>query len=151
SQLGSVTVSSVPDELSPEVGGLQNTATNLGTSLGTALAGSVLIATLTSVFLTGIANNPQVPSRVTENATTHLSGGIPFVSDADLQTALEDAHVSQKTADAIVEENSKARLEALQAALSVVALVALLALFMAGPIPNKQPTGSPKTLELEPT
>ena len=30
SQLGAVTVSAVPDELSPEVGGLQNTATNLG-------------------------------------------------------------------------------------------------------------------------
>ena len=44
SQLGSVTVSAVPDELSPEVGGLQNTATNIGASLGTALAGSVLIA-----------------------------------------------------------------------------------------------------------
>ena len=40
SQLGAVTVSAVPDELSPEVGGLQNTATNIGASLGTALAGS---------------------------------------------------------------------------------------------------------------
>ena len=38
SQLGSVTVSSVPDEQSGEVGGLQNTVTNLGASIGTALA-----------------------------------------------------------------------------------------------------------------
>src|SRR5215218_1775493 len=43
SQLGSVTVSAVPDEESPEVGGLQNTGTNLGASIGTALAGSILI------------------------------------------------------------------------------------------------------------
>src|SRR5207248_2614860 len=43
SQLGSVTVSSVPDEQSGEVGGLQNTLTNLGASIGTALAGAVLI------------------------------------------------------------------------------------------------------------
>ena len=48
SQLGAVTVSAVPDDESPEVGGLQNTMTNLGASLGTALAGSLLIATLTS-------------------------------------------------------------------------------------------------------
>ena len=48
SQLGSVTVSAVPDELSPEVGGLQNTATNIGASLGTALAGSILIASLSA-------------------------------------------------------------------------------------------------------
>ncbi len=33
SLLGSVTVSAVPDDQSPEVGGLQNTATNLGASI----------------------------------------------------------------------------------------------------------------------
>src|SRR5262249_47106784 len=150
SQLGSVTVSSVPDELSPEVGGLQNTATNIGTSLGTALAGSVLIAVLTTTFLTGIQNDPRVPSRVTQQATTKLAGGIPFLSDADLRTALEDAHVSQKTTDAIVEDNSTARLAALQAALGVVAAVALLALFCAGGIPKTQPKAAPTELILDP-
>jgi MFS family permease len=152
SQLGSVTVSSVPDELSPEVGGLQNTATNIGASLGTALAGSVLIAVLTASFLSGIQNNPDVPARVTKEATTTLAGGIPFISDADLEAALKDAHVPPHTADAIVEENSAARLEALQAALAVVAVVALLGLFCAGGIPKKQPKAAPATLEevLEP-
>jgi MFS family permease len=150
SQLGSVTVSSVPDDLSPEVGGLQNTATNIGTSLGTALAGAVLIATLTSVFLTGIQNNPDVPSRVANEATTKLTGGIPFVSDADLRTALDDAHVSKKTTDAIVHENSTARLAALQAALGVVALVALVGLFCAGGIPVTQPKSAPQELVLDP-
>src|SRR6478736_2519406 len=53
SQLGAVTVSAVPDERSGEVGGLQNTATNLGASLGTALAGSVLIGALTTSFFIG--------------------------------------------------------------------------------------------------
>ncbi|APA98073.1 MFS transporter [Nocardia seriolae] len=46
SQLGSVTTAAVPDSRASEVGGLQNTATCLGTSLGTALVGSVLIAAL---------------------------------------------------------------------------------------------------------
>src|ERR671910_994184 len=50
SQLGSVTVSSVPDEESGEVGGLQNTGSNLGTSVGTALIGAILIATLSTSF-----------------------------------------------------------------------------------------------------
>ena len=62
SQLGSVTVSSVPDQQSGEVGGLQNTVTNLGASIGTALAGALLIAALTSSFLCGIQNNPAVPA-----------------------------------------------------------------------------------------
>ncbi|MGH3489077.1 MAG: MFS transporter, partial [Actinopolymorphaceae bacterium] len=50
SQLGSVTVSGVPDERTTDVGGLQNTVTNLGASIGTALAGAVLISALTASF-----------------------------------------------------------------------------------------------------
>ena len=62
SQLGAVTVSAVPDEQSGEVGGIQNTFTNLGASIGTALAGAVLISALTSSFLSGIAENEAVPA-----------------------------------------------------------------------------------------
>ena len=62
SQLGAVTVSAVPDEQSGEVGGIQNTGTQLGASIGTALAGAVLISALTASFLTGVQNNPAVPT-----------------------------------------------------------------------------------------
>ena len=68
SQLGAVTVSSVSDEQSAEVGGLQNTMTNLGASIGTALAGAVLISALTSSFFTGIADNPDGPAGSRERA-----------------------------------------------------------------------------------
>jgi hypothetical protein len=98
SQLGAVTVSSVPDQQSGEVGGLQNTVTNLGASIGTALAGAVLIATLTTSFMTGIQNNPAVPAEVKSKAKVELAGGVPFVSDADLKTALEKAGVSTQAA-----------------------------------------------------
>jgi MFS-type transporter involved in bile tolerance (Atg22 family) len=78
SQLGSVTVSSVPDEQAGEVGGLQNTVTNLG-------------------------------------------AGVP-----------------PDTANAIVDENSKARLDALRAALAVLALVGLTG-WISRRIPTEQP------------
>ena len=110
SQLGSVTVSSVPDQQSGEVGGLQNTVTNLGASIGTALAGAVLIATLTTSFMTGIQNNPAVPAEVKSKAKVELAGGVPFVSDADLKTALDKAGVPPQTANAIVDENATARI-----------------------------------------
>src|SRR5205085_6426996 len=84
SQVGSVTVSSVPDEQSGEVGGLQNTLTNLGASIGTALAGAVLISALSSSFFNGIQNNPKVPESVTSKAKVQLAGGVPFVADSDL-------------------------------------------------------------------
>ena len=139
SQLGSVTVSSVPDEQSGEVGGLQNTITNLGMSIGTALTGAIVIAALTTSFLNGIQNNPDVPSSVKSQATTQLAGGAPFLSDAQLKTALDDADVPSKTADAIVKENETARIVGLRTAVSVLAVFALIALFFSGRIPKEQP------------
>jgi MFS family permease len=142
SQLGAVTVSSVPDEQTGEVGGLQNTGTQLGASIGTALAGAILISALTASFFSGVQNNPDVPDSMTTKAQTELTSGVPFVSDADLQASLSDAGVPTKTADAIVDENAQARIDGLRAALSILALFALVALAFTRNIPTVQP-GSP--------
>ncbi len=142
SQLGAVTVSAVPDEQSGEVGGIQNTFTNLGASIGTALAGAVLISALTSSFLTGIADNPAIPATVSSQAQVELSSGIPFVSDAQLETALADADLDPAVATAIVDENTQSRLDGLRSALAVLALLALVAVFTSGGLPTRQP-GSP--------
>ena len=136
SQLGAVTVSSVPDEQSGEVGGLQNTFSNLGISIGTALAGAILMSALTASFFSGIASNPAVPNDLTSKAQTELTSGVPFISDADLKEALDDAGVPPKTADAIVDENADARLDGLRASLSVLAVLALVALFLSDGIPT---------------
>jgi MFS family permease len=135
SQLGAVTVSAVPDEQAPEVGGVQNTATNLGASVGTALAGSFLIVALTSSFLTGIQGNPAVPKDVSSQASVELASGIPFVSDAQLSASLATAGVDPETAQAIVDENEQARLDGLKAALAILAALSLLALFASRRMP----------------
>jgi MFS family permease len=139
SQLGSVAVSAVPDDESPEVGGLQNTATQFGASLGTALAGSVLIASLTASFLTGVTENPAVPPEVSSQATVELSAGVPFISDADLETALEDAGLDPEATQAIVDTNEQARVDGLRSALALLAIVGLIALFFTKRIPTTQP------------
>jgi hypothetical protein len=141
SQLGSVTVSAVPDELSPEVGGLQNTATQFGASIGTALAGSVLIASLTASFLSGIARNPDVPPEVVTKADTQLSSGAPFVSNTDLEAALRQAGLDEQATGAIVDENAKARIDGLRASLALLDLFAIIALFFTRRIPTEQPGG----------
>ena len=117
--------------------------TNLGASIGTALAGSILIATLTSSFLTGIQQNPAVPDSVKAQASVELAGGVPFISDADLQAALDQAGVSEETVTAVLEANQQARLDGLRSALVVLALVALVALFSARRIPTTQPGSDP--------
>jgi len=144
SQLGSITVSSVPDEQSGEVGGLQNTLSNLGASVGTALAGALLMSALTTSFFTGIAGNPDVPPEVTAQAQVELSSGIPFVSDAALDEALDDAGVPEDTAQAVVDENEQARINGLRAALAVLALLALVAFGAASSLPTRQPAVSPE-------
>jgi MFS family permease len=136
SQLGAVTVSSVPDEVSGQVGGLQNTSTNLGASLGTALAGSVLIATLTASVIAGIQSNPAVPPQVASAATVQLAPGVPFISDADLDRALLQAGVPASTADAVVEVNATARIDALRVSLAVLAVLAAIAIFMTRLLPT---------------
>jgi len=143
SQLGAVTVSAVPDEESPEVGGLQNTATNLGASLGTALAGAILIATLTSAFLTNIEQSSAIPSRVKSQAKVELAGGAPFISDADLEAALDQAHVRSRATDDAVDAYRGARIEGLRSALAILALLTIVALFLAQRIPTRPPGAAP--------
>jgi MFS family permease len=145
SQLGSVTVSAAPEELAPEVGGLQNTASQFGASLGTALAGSVLIAALTTSFLSGIAGNPEVPPEVAEQANVELASGVPFISDADLGSALQEAGVDQQTADAVLDDYGNARVDGLRTALALLAIFAVIALFFTRRVPDEQPVGAAMT------
>jgi EmrB/QacA subfamily drug resistance transporter len=139
SQLGSVTVSAVPDDQSPEVGGLQNTGSQFGASIGTALAGSVLIASLTASFLTGIAENPAVPREVVAQADVQLTGGASFISDDQLESAMEAAGADEGTIQAVVDANQQARVDGLRSALALLAVISVIALFFTKRIPTKQP------------
>ena len=64
---------------------------------------------------------------------------MPFVSDADLEQALEEAGASSPGAEAAVEANADARLDGLKAALAILAVLALVALFFTPSIPRRQP------------
>ncbi|WP_042372805.1 MFS transporter [Streptacidiphilus neutrinimicus] len=139
SQLGSVTVSAVPDEMSADVGGVQNTVTNLGASIGTALAGSVMIAVLTSSFLSNVEQSPAIPADVKNQASVQLSAGVPFVSDAQLQAALDKYGVNSEAAQAALDANAEARIDGLKVALAILALTGLVGLFFVQRIPTTQP------------
>jgi MFS family permease len=143
SQLGSVTVSAVPDEQSADVGGLQNTITFLGAALGTALAGAVLISALTTSFFAGIEDNPAVPEDLSSAAQVELAGGVPFIPNDQLRSALADAGVQGATATEIVEENEAARIAGLRSALFVLSVIALAAMFLSSGIPTRQPGAEP--------
>ncbi|MEU8924305.1 MFS transporter [Kitasatospora sp. NPDC048545] len=139
SQLGAVTVSAVPDDQSADVGGVQNTVTNLGASIGTALAGSIMIAVLTTSFLNSVDRNPAIPDEVKNQATVRLSGGVPFMSDDQLRAALDQAGTSTEVAQAALDANARARIDGLKVALAILALTGLVGLFFVQRIPVTQP------------
>ncbi|GAA3798659.1 MFS transporter [Cellulomonas soli] len=151
SQLGAVTVSAVPTEESGEVGGLQNTATNLGASLGTALAGSVLITVLTTSLIAGIQDNPDVPEQVRSQASVQLASGVPFLSDTALESALTEAGVDPTTTQAVVQENQVARVDGLDSALATLAILAVVSLFFTGRIPREPPGATAPDATPDPT
>jgi EmrB/QacA subfamily drug resistance transporter len=143
SQLGAVTVSAVPDEVSAEVGGLQNTVTNLGASIGTALAGSIMIGALSASFTTSIEQSDAFPPEVKSRASVELESGVPFLSDAQLKSGLDEAGASSETTQAALDANADARIDGLKAALAILALVGLASLFYVQRIPKTQP-GAPQ-------
>ncbi|HXJ64300.1 MAG TPA: MFS transporter, partial [Actinomycetota bacterium] len=90
-------------------------------------------------FLSGIAQNPDVPESVSTQASVELSSGVPFVSDAQLEAALETSGVDAKTTQEIVDVNERARLDGLRSALALLAIIAMAALLFAKRIPTRQP------------
>ena len=150
SQLGAVTVSAVDDSLAGEVGGLQNTATNLGASVGTALIGSMLIAALSASVIAGVEASTVIPDEVKAQATTQLAGGVPFLSDTQLSTAMTDAGVSEEVAQEVLDVNSQARLDALRLAFALAGLLAVGALFLSGRIPDVPPGAAVQAPDKQP-
>ena len=68
-----------------------------------------------------------------------LAGGVPFISDDDLEAALKDVHVAPRTTDAALGAYQEARISGLRAALAILGVMAIISLFFARRIPTKQP------------
>jgi hypothetical protein len=64
---------------------------------------------------------------------------VAFVSDADLEAALDEAGVSPRVRDDALEAYADARIVGLRNALAILALLDVIALFFAQRIPRTQP------------
>jgi hypothetical protein len=94
---------------------------------------------VTSSFLTNVEQSPAIPPGVTQQAQVELAGGVPFVSDADLETALEQRQVEPESTDATLDAYDEARIAGLRSALAILAVLAVVALFLAQRIPTRPP------------
>jgi len=137
SQLGNVIMSSVDPSKTNEAGGLQGTAQNLGASLGTALIGAVLIAALSSGFVSRVEENPAVPESARAQIAQLAEKGIPVVPVDDVEKAATDAGLSESEAKAVAGDYGDAQLQGLKRAIGAVAVFALLGLWFTRQLPGR--------------
>jgi MFS family permease len=145
SQLGNVTMSSVDESRSSEVGGLQGAAQSLGSSLGTAMIGAILLTGLTSGFHDQIRADENVPPKVQEQIVNGSEQGVQMVSRSDAEAIAEQAGLPPGQVDAVVSDYGDAQIDALKRALLGAALFALVALWFAGDLPRKPLGGDAPT------
>jgi MFS family permease len=134
SQIGNVNMSSVGEDQSSEVGGLQGVFQNLGSSLGTALIGSVLIGTLATSFASGVATSdlPQDTQVVVAEAT---QGGVDIVPAASVPDLAREAGLDDAEAAELERVYATSQIEALRVSLVALIVIALLSLFFSRGIP----------------
>ncbi|MDR6905905.1 MFS family permease [Agromyces sp. 3263] len=143
SQIGNVNMSSVGEEQSSEVGGLQGVFQNLGSSLGTALIGSVLIGTLATSFATGVATS-QLPADTQVVVAEATDGGVAIVPAASVPDLAAEAGLDDAEAAELERVYVDSQIEALRVSLVALIVIALLSLFFSRGIPTDVP-GRPRS------
>ena len=138
SQLGSVTVSAVPDEQSGEVGGLQNTGTNLGASIGTALAGAILISALTASSSPASRRTRPIPTSSRRRPDRARQRHALRLRRRPGGGAARCRRVTT-TRRAVLDENAEARIAACVPPCRCWPSWAILALLFTGGVPTVQP------------
>ncbi len=139
SQLGNVNMSAVDEGQTAEAGGLQGVSQNLGSSLGTALIGSVLIATLTTSFVTNVQGStlpPQIKTYVQQNS----QAGVSIVPVSEVSAYASSVGVPDSDIPGIESAYTDSQVNALRLSLFAVVVLAVLTMLFSRNIPNKKVT-----------
>lgn len=134
SQIGNVTMSSVKKTQTSEVGGLQGVFQNFGSSLGTALVGSVLIASLTGSFMTGV-DASTLPANVKDQVNALSTVNIVPVSSVD--GIAENAGLNSEQSDQLTQIYSESQIQSLRTGFFALIVFAIFSLVFSRYIPNE--------------
>lgn len=134
SQIGNVNMSAVAENQTSEVGGLQGVFQNLGSSLGTALIGSVMIASLTTGFLTSVATSDL--SAETKSSITTEVQSVPIVSSGDVEAIAVSKGASTEDAEELAQIYSTEQLNSLRQAAFFLIVLSLLSIALSRNIPD---------------
>ncbi len=150
SQLGNIVQSSVDASGRSEAGGLQYTSQQLGSSLGVALIGAVVLAGLTSGFISTLEADDRLSDALAQQVGIAVDGSVAFVPADEVQAMAEEAGLDAATSAAIAEDYEAAQLQALKTGLLVAAGIALASLMFTARLPDRRPTGEPALAALGP-
>ena len=134
SQLGNVTMSAVSDTELSEAGGVQGVFQNLGSSLGTALIGSVMIATLSGLFISNV-NASSLPQDVKQTIQTYTQKGVAVVPVAEVPKIAQNAGLSEQQSTQLASIYSTSQLDALRFSFAALAIVSTGAFFFSRNLP----------------
>ena len=127
SQLNNYTLAPIDDERISEAAGVNSAAGSFGLSFGLAVAGGVLLATLSLAFTNMTNASPVIPSAQQQQIAQTLEDDAQVVSNTQLDKLLADEPPAVR--DEILSINTDATNLALQVALLVPILAGLLGLF----------------------
>src|SRR3954469_18136847 len=129
SQLNNFTLAPIDEERISEAAGVNSAAGSFGLSFGLAVAGGVLLATLSLAFTNMTNASPVIPSNQQEQIAQAMEDDAEVVSNTDLEKIVAKEPPEVKAV--ILEINTDATNLALQIALLVPILAGVLGLFAA--------------------
>jgi EmrB/QacA subfamily drug resistance transporter len=147
SQLNNYTLSPIEEERVSEAAGVNSAGGSFGLSFGLAFAGAIMLASLSLIF-THLADGSDVLSPTQQ---TQVAKGLEKNAEVLTNTHLEELLAGQPedVQDEIIDINTEARPKALQIALLVPLIAALLGLFQAfrmTRLPDPEPSSAAEGL-----
>ena len=143
SQLNNYTLAPIEEERVSEAAGVNSAAGSFGLSFGLAVAGGLLLATLSLAFTAMTESSTVIPAADQERLAQVMEEDAEVMSDTQLTARLADQPEELRTE--VLRINDTARDRALQAALLVPGLAALLGLansFRMVRLPDIKPAAS---------
>jgi hypothetical protein len=127
SQLNNYTLAPIDEERVSEAAGINSASGSFGLSFGLAVAGGILLATLSLAFTNKTDSNPVIPVAQQQEISQTLEDDAQVVSNSQLELILADE--PPPVQKEILQINEDSTNLALQVALLVPILAALLGLF----------------------
>jgi hypothetical protein len=149
SQLNNYTLSPISEERVSEAAGVNSAAGSFGLSFGLAFAGAIMLATLSISFTNMAEASSVLPPAEQQHVAQVLEDDAELVTNTQLEELL--AGQPEAIQDEIIRINTDARPLALQVALLIPILAALLGLFTSfrmTRLPDPTPSGSAEGMVL---